>query len=258
MVKMLLLIMVIFSGFGCAAKKMAIDNAETLITYQIGKDLPLSKPQKNELNKDVISFLNGLKPLSTKLQDVLQKFNPADLETIDSTYQELEKSYLIIAQDFSKILARSMADFNQTQQNEYLEIQKKKASKIKKNKPSERLKKSKERLEHFLGHVTEEQQNLLAGQNAYFEERALSRIERRGKLQEQFKEIFSKDITSTEKEKLIFEAFVNYQKESLAGNKNLEMLKVLLPTLKEDQIKHLNSKKNEIIDLLKYFNKKEY
>ncbi len=258
MVKMLLLIMVIFSGFGCAAKKMAIDNAETLIIYQIGKDLPLSKPQKNELNKDVISFLNGLKPLSTKLQYVLQKFNPADLETIDSTYQELEKSYLIIAQDFSKILARSMADFNQTQQNEYLEIQKKKASKIKKNKPSERLKKSKERLEHFLGQVTEEQQNLLAGQNAYFEERALSRIERRGKLQEQFKEIFSKDITSTEKEKLIFEAFVNYQKESLAGNKNLEMLKVLLPTLKKDQIKHLNSKKNEIIDLLKYFNKKEY
>lgn len=258
MVKMLLLIMVIFTGFGCTAKKMAIDNAETLITYQIGKGLPLNKPQKKELNKNVISFLNGLKSLSKKLQDVIQKFNPEDLETLGPTYQELEKGYLLIAQDLSKVLAYSMANFDKTQQNEYLEIQKKKTSKIKKNKSAEHLTKSKERLEHFLGQVTQEQQNLLAGYNGYFEERAQRRIVRREKLQEHFKEIFTRDISATEKEKLIFEAFVNYQNESLAGNKNLEMLKVLLPTLKKDQMRHLNSKKNEIIDLLEYFSEKEY
>ncbi len=258
MMKMVLLIMIILTGFGCAAKKMAIDNADTLITYQVGKDLPLSSSQKDSLRKKVEGFLNGAKPLANKIQETLTKFDPGNSETITPAYQELEKEYLVLAQDFSKILSQSMATFDKAQQKEYFEIQKDKSSKIKKLKTKERMAKLKERLEHFIGKINEEQQNLIVTYNEYFEDRAQKRIVRRGELQGKFKEIFAQEVTHSEKEKLIQDAFINYQKESLAGNKNLEMLKLLVPTLSEEQIKHLNSKKEEIIELLKYFIKKEY
>ena len=131
MLKMVLLLMVIFSVFGCAAKKMAIDNADSLITYQAAKDLPLTSSQKDEFKKNVKLFLNGLKPLARNFQEVLNKFDPANTETLDSTYDELEKGYVKIARDFSKIIAHSMAGFDKNQQLKYLEIQKAKTSKIK-------------------------------------------------------------------------------------------------------------------------------
>jgi len=258
MLKMLLLIMVILSGFGCAAKKMAIDNADTLITYQVAKDLPLSSSQKNALGKRVEAFLNDSKPLANKILETLIKLEPGNPETYAPAYQELEKEYLVLAQDFSKVLSHSMAAFDKNQQEEYFEIQKKKTSKIKQKNAKERITKSKERLEHFIGKINEEQKNLIVTYNEYFEDRAQKRIVRRGELQDKFKEIFAQDVTQAEKEKLIQEAFVTYQKESMVGNKNLEMLKLLQPTLSEEQIKHLNGKKEEIIDLLKYFIKKEY
>lgn len=258
MMKMVLLIMVILTGFGCAAKKMAIDNADTLITYQVGKDLPLSSSQKDALQKKVEAFLNGTKPLANKIQETLVKFDPGNPETFVPVYQKLEKKYLVLAQDFSKLLSNSMATFDKSQQKEYFEIQKDKISKIKKTNSKERMAKSKKRLEHFIGKINEEQQNLIVTYNEYFEDRTQKRIVRRGELQEKFKEIFAQDLTHSEKEKLIQDAFINYQKESLAGNKNLEMLKLLVPTLSEEQIKHLKSKKEEVIELLKYFIKKEY
>lgn len=253
MLKMLILIMATFTLFGCTAKKMAIDNADSLIAYQVSKDLPLNTSQKDQLKKNIKTFLNTLKPQAKSFQEALNKFDPGNLETLDSTYKELEEGYLKIAHDFSKILAESMASFDKTQQSKYLENQKNKTSKIKKSKS-----KIKERLEYFIGKMTEEQHNLIAAYSGYFAERAEARINRRVKLQETFKTLFEQNLSQTEKEKLMHEAFVSYQKESLTGNKNLEMLRALLPTLNEHQMKHLNNRKKEIIDLLKYFAQREY
>lgn len=250
--------MVILTGFGCAAKKLAIDNADTLITYQIGKDLPLNSAQKDKLQKQVKTFLKDLRPMAYQMEDVLKKFDPKKLETVEPTYQDLEKQYLFITKNFSQLLAQSMAMLDKDQQKKYLEIQADKTLKLKKNKPSDRVSRHKKRLEQFLGKINNQQQEFLLSYNDYSEKRFHKRIERREKLQEIFKEIFKRSSDQSVKEQLFQEAFVNYQKESLEGNKNLEMLNSLIPTLNEDQIKHLNGKKEEIIDLLKYFRNKEY
>ena len=55
------------------------------------------------------------------------------------------------------------------------------------------------------------------------------------------------------KEKMIFDAFVAYQKEALSRTENLEIAKKFFPTLTKIQKTNLKSKIMEIQEILNYF-----
>lgn len=254
--KVLLLLMSILLGYGCAAKKLAINNADTLITYQITRHVPLETPQKKVLTEDVVSFLNGSKPLAKDLIKVLKQIDLKDPKKVVTHYARLEKDYLKLATDFSAILAPALAGLDKEQQKDFFQQLKKENEKIKKGQ-KDRDERISDRFKHFFGSINPSQEVLLREYKSYFIERSELRLQRRIQLQKSFKEIYLQEEV-VEREKLFLKAFVNYQKEGLKGNKNLEMIQALIPTLSEEQHKFFNSKKEEVEELLQYFIERSY
>lgn len=254
---LLLIIMTLILGYGCTAKKLAIDNADTLISYQVRKHLPLDSTQKKVFHQDLVDFLNDSKPLAKEITSVVKQIDLKEAKDIDKHYALLEKEYLKMANDFTKILAKPMSHFDPGQQGEFFQILEKENRDIT-SKKKDRHKRVADRLKHFLGSVTPDQLTLINNYREYSQERAEQRVKRREKLQTQFKNIFALQVSVAEKEKMIQKAFEDYQKESLMGNKNLEMIHALIPTLTSEQHKYFSEKKEELIQLLEYFIKKTY
>lgn len=248
--------MSILLGYGCAAKKLAIDNADTLITFQITRHIPQDTAQKKELTQNVVSFLNKSKPLAKDLLKVLKQIDLKDPKKIGTNYARLEKDYIKLATDFSTILAPALAGLGQEQQKDFFKQLKNENDKIKKGQ-KDRDERVADRFKHFFGSLNRPQEMLLKEYKSYFIERSELRLQRRLKLQHSFEKIYQEEALA-EREKLFLAVFVNYQEEGLKGNKNLEMIQALIPTLSEEQHKFFNSKKAEIEELLQYFIERSY
>ncbi|MCM2348393.1 MAG: hypothetical protein NDI69_00140 [Bacteriovoracaceae bacterium] len=243
-------------GYGCAAKKLAINNADTLITYQITRHIPQDTAQKKELTQNVVSFLNESKPLAKDLLKVLKQIDLKDPKNIGTHYARLEKDYIKLATDFSSILAPALAGLGQDQQKDFFKQLKKENDKIKKGQ-KDRDERIADRFKHFFGSLNHPQELLLKEYKSYFIERSELRLQRRVKLQQSFEEIYLEQAL-VKREKLFLAVFVDYQKDGPKGNKNLEMIQALIPTLSEEQHKFFNSKKDEIAELLQYFIERSY
>lgn len=257
--KTIVFLMLLLLGHGCALKKFAIDHADNLITHQVTKRLPLKTEQEQQLDRDVDLFLNDSKPMAREILKILKELSFETPEKLEDQYSQLEKDYLRIATDFSAMISRPMARLDKDQQKAFFKKLKEDQQRVEKQQnDDEREKRFQERFNFFLGSMNSSQEKLLVEYNDYFKERSRLRLSRRKDLRESLKTIFEKETTSEEKEKLITEAFKHYQKESLTGNKNLEMIKKLIPTLSSKQIDHFKQKKKEIQELLEYFIKKIY
>jgi len=117
----------------------------------------------------------------------------------------------------------------------------------------ERREKIESRVRSFLGTLTDEQKKILKDHAKVFDDQVVKRSERRSKLHTEFKTILEQEISTSGKEKLIFEAFVDHQKESLADTQNVEIAKKFIPTLTKIQKTNLRNKILEIQEILNYF-----
>lgn len=257
--KTIVFLMLLLLVHSCALKKFAIDHADSLLTHQVTKRLPLKSEQEQELAKDVDRFLNDSKPMARELLKILKELSFETPEKLEAQYSQLEKDYMRIAADFSAMVSRPMARLDKEQQKTFFKRLKEEQQRVEKQQnKDDRKKRFQERFDFFLGSMNSSQKKLLAEYKDYFEERGRLRISRRKDLKESLKAIFEKEVSLEEKETLLTEAFKKYQKESLIGNKNLEMLKKLIPTLSSEQINHFKQKQKEIQELLEYFIKKTY
>ena len=257
--KTIVLLMLLLLSHGCALKKFAIDHADNLITHQVNKRLPLNTEQEQQLDKDVDRFLNDSKPLAREILKILKEVSFEAPEKLEDQYSQLEKDYVKIAANFSAMVSRPMARLDKEQQKSFFKRLKEEQKRVEKQQnEDDRKKRFQERFKFFLGSMNSSQEKLLSEYEEYFKERSGLRISRRMDLSDKLKTIFEKEVPLEMKEELITEAFKNYQKESLTGNKNLEMLKKLIPTLSTEQKDHFKQKKKEIQGLLEYFILKTY
>lgn len=243
---------VLFLGYGCAAKKLAIDNADSLITYQITKRLPMTGKKKDVLEKDVSKLLNAAKPDARGVKEIVKKIDIDETSEIDAHYSQLETIYRKVAKDFSHLLSHHMADFSPEEQTTFFKNLKKDNDKTPKDK-KQREEEIEERVEYFLGSINDEQKKLMRNYESYFQERNLQRRERKKELQKKFKKIYQAESDKKNREWLFLEAYGDYQNESLKGNKNLEIIKKLIPTISSKQKAHFNQNKQEIVELIDYF-----
>lgn len=257
--KTLVFLILLLLAHGCAFKKFAIDHADNLITHQVTKRLPLKIQQEQELAKNVDHFLNDSKPIAQEILKILQQLSPEAPEKLEIQYAQLEKDYLKIAANFSSMVSRPMAKLDKEQQKLFFKKLEEEQQRIEEQQnQKEREKRFQERFDFFLGSMNSSQEKLIREYNDYFKERSSLRISRRKDLKKGLKKIFEDEMTFEDKEKLITEAFKNYQEESIAGNKNLEMINKLIPTLSSEQKDHFKQKNKEIQELLEYFIQKKY
>ena len=257
--KIMLLVLICFLFTGCAAKKLAIDNADTLISHQINRRLPLYSKQKEELSKDIDKFLNDSKPLAQEIVPIVDEIDLNNDAEIEGQYNKLEAYFSEISKKFSAMMSTHIARLDKKQQKDFFDTLDEENRELLKREKDDRIDSIEERFEMFFGSINGEQKQILVEYSDYFHDRAKQRLDRRVKLHKEFREIFKEeDLSENGRVKMIQDAFVKYQNESLVGNKNLEMLKKVLPTLSKRQHEHFRKHTVEIKELLKYFLSVDY
>lgn len=256
--KLFHLLLIVVLSYGCAAKKMAVENADTLISYQVNKRLPLYSAQKDELSKDIDKFLNETKPKAQDILPVIDDLNLKDPSKLDANYAKIESFYKGLSKDFSSLLSKYLAKLDIKQQKDLFETLDDENREILKKEKEKRIDGIEDRFETFLGSINSPQKQLVREYADYFHDRAKSRLDRRVKLHDKLKAIYNQDVSESSRRTQIQESMVEYQESALTGNKNLEILKKIVPTLTEPQREHFRKEAQEVKDVLRYFNSIDY
>lgn len=256
--RMTSLFLIALLGYGCAAKKMAVENADSLISYQVNKRLPLYSAQKEELAKDVDKFLNDTKPKAQDILPIIDDLNLKDPAKLDANYAKVETFYKILAKDFSALMSKYLAKLDTKQQKDFFETLDDENREILKKEKEDRINGIEERFEMFLGSINSAQKQLVREYADYFHDRSKARLDRRVKLHQELRQIYFQDVSEASRKTQIQDSLLEYQEASLTGNKNLEILKKIIPTLTEAQREYFRKEAQEIKDLLRYFNSIDY
>lgn len=255
---MKVLILYVFMLFlaACGAQKLAVDYADTLLTHQISKRIPMDSKRKQELSKDVDKLLSELKPTAKELIPVIEQIE-IDKNKVPLQYKKLENYYLKIANRFSLLIAKYMARLDVKQQKDFFENLEDENKKIAKKDKGEMLENLEDRIEHFIGPLSGPQKNILKDYGDYFYSRNSERLESRKKLHQNFKPVFASGVDKTKLE-TFHEMLVKYQQSSIAGNKNLEIIQKFVATLSPAQKEHFRKEIKILKELLSYYLTVEY
>ena len=246
--RLLLILLALMSLTACASKKLAVSNADTLISYQMNKRLPLEYKQKEKLAKDIDQFLNVHK---ADAKEILPLIDEIRLEQpVDAQYTKIEDFYKKITKDFTKIIVKYMAMLDESQQKEFFETFKLENERgIQKDKFTRR-KHVEDRVKIAVGSITDEQRKILDQYDVYFEERMNKRHEMREQLYQKFQEIYK---SRQDLEHKFEQAFLAYQSENLDNAKNLEIIKKIIPTLNHDQKEELKNQVAQVKEIIALF-----
>ena len=256
--KILMLFLIVFLGYSCTAKKLAVENADTLLSHQIQKRLPLYTQQKAELDIDIIKFLNETKPTAQEIIPIVDELRLTSEPKVEEQYAQLEGFYKKIAKNFSVLMSKYMAKLDARQQKDFFRTLANENQDILNKSKKNRFSEIEDRFKLFMGSMSAEQKKILEGYKDYFSERASLRLKNRKNLHQEFKSIYAQDVTSTKKEELFQNAFTGYQDESLNTNKNLEIIKKLLPHITQKQRDHFQVQTQEVKELLKFYIQTDY
>ena len=258
MMKSLSLVVLWFLAYGCAAKKLAIKNADSLLQYQIAKRLPLNPSQERILTQDVTNFLNESKP---KIEKLIPLIDVISLETPDPIQKQFEDIMIFVKStsiDFSKIMAKHMANLSEKQQQEFFATLSKENKDLHAKSASKKRDEFEVRFETFFGPMNDAQIKLYEEYRPYFELRFLERIKRREKLHQSFKEIYAQAPPAEKKRELFLGSFANYQNAPFENEKSVEILHRLIPTLTQAQRDQLKKTIREFQELINYFIQTDY
>lgn len=241
-----------FVGYGCTAKKLVVQNADTLLQIQIKKHLPLYSTQNKRLEKDIHLFLNQQK---SYVKEAVPIFANLDLNSkkINEQYDALNEIYFRLALNFSKLMGSYMAMLDKKQQSEFKENLKEENQTLQNQSSDERQEKIHDRFKSLFGKITHEQVEILNAQKDYFEQRHKVRLNRRKKLHAKFWEIYKMDVSESSKAHEFYEAFEEYQVNYPENEKNKEILKKTASSLSDEQKEVFKRKMNELKEILSYY-----
>ncbi len=241
-----------FLTYGCGMQELAVDNADRLLSYQITRRLPLTSKQTDLLKKDIKRFLIQEKSVAQELLPVIDQIDLTGPDKLAASYQKLQEFYARIASDFSELIATHMAPLDRKQREEMFETLEDENRKLLKKGKEERLEDIEESFIRLLGPLSGPQKKIVRSYEDYYHARAQQRVERRAKLQQEIKEIFKVDRSDKRKTQLS-QAFGSFQKVALEGNKTLEIIQKIAPTLSKKQREHFRTQVSTVKEILKYY-----
>lgn len=187
---------------GCAAKKLAVNNADSLISYQVTKRLPLYSEQKEKLDKDIEAFLIKSKLVASDMLPVIDSLNLSSVENLPNQYNKFESFYSKLAFDFAELMSSHLATLDKKQQKDFFETLDDENRKLLNKEKEDRVDDIEDRFDTFLGSVNGPQKQLIREYSDYFHCRAKERLDRRITLHEKFREIFKTESSPAYKKTL--------------------------------------------------------
>lgn len=242
---------------GCAAKKMAAENADFVLESQIEKRLPLYSAQKEALSKDVDKFLNEQKGVVKAALPVVNQLELKE-EKVDEQYHRLKSVYDQMALNFSKLMSTYMALLDEKQKNEFLENLSEENEKISKHDDDDIMERVHDRFETLFGTISEAQEKTLGEFKAYYKQRSIDRLVRRKELHQKFAEIYRMEVSKESRTNYFYTAFKAYQEKAVDSENNLKMIKKILPTLSEKQKENFKGRIQDLKEILGHFLEADY
>lgn len=251
---LMMMAMSLFLLQACAAKKLAVEHADTFIESSVQKRLPLYSGQKKELSKEVDDFLEKNKETGRKLLPLVDQIDLNDPSKLDGLYNEFVSYYQMIATGFSRILAKHLAELDGTQQKKMFETLSSENKKLEKKTPAQRAEAMESKAEQLIGTLTTGQEKFFSDNASYFHEKAMAKLERRKILQARLKEILGQDISSSSKQEQIQGAFNKYQQDSIESSKtNLSLIKTFMLTLNPRQKEAFRARTQDLKEMIGYY-----
>lgn len=248
----MILTLVLFQA--CAAKKLAVNHADTFIEAAVEKRLPLYSHQKKELAQEVDKFLDKNKEVGRKVIPLIDKINLEDPSNLDEIYDEFLAQYKKVATNFSKIIAKHLSELDENQQKKLFENLNVENEEQSKKEALERSKGVEHKVEKLIGSLSEGQSKFFNDKAAYFQGKAQAKIERKKKLQAKMKEILAQDVSADSKEEQIVEAFKTYQDETIESSRsNIPLVKQFVPTLTPKQKEQFRERMRDAKEMIGYY-----
>lgn len=256
--KMLLLLsLILFQA--CAAKKLAVDHADTFIETSVEKRLPLTSSQKKELSKDVDKFLEQNKEVGRNVLPLIDQINLEDPSQLDDLYDKFLAHYKTIAHSFSQILAKHLARLDAYQQKKLFEKLSDENKEMKRKEAIDRAKGLESKVEKLVGNLSEGQTKFFSDNANHLQQKAEAKLERRKELQTKLKEILSQDLSTESKQNQIQELLANYQEKGVEFSRtNLPLIKQFIPSLTPKQKETFRQKMRDVKEMIGYYLEADY
>lgn len=242
----------------CAGKSLVVRNADTLLEYQVEKRIPLYSAQKKALDKDIKKFLNENRQEAQELLPVVDELSLDESKKLEGQYRKLAALYERISAGFTKLLAPYLSALDQKQQREFFQTIEEENRLLASRDPEERKHKYRERFKTFFGSITEPQRQLMTDLQPDFEESNRKRLAHRKVLLTKFHEIFDNDLSANARKQEIQDAFASYHQTAHDHERNISLLKRLLPTLTNNQKEFFRKRMAEVKEIIKLYLDADY
>lgn len=251
------IILLFLLAIACTGQDLVVKQADNLLEYQIEKRLPLYSEQKKELAKDIQNFLHSEKPAAQKMLPVIDELN-AGLDNVATDYRAMANFYEATVAHFSVIIAKHMSKLDKNQQRLFFKTLGSENAELEKKEPAHRMDKVRARFKMFFGTLSEDQRKLLEEWTPYFEALHQERLKRRKVMHEEFRETYGLGLSPASAQEKFLESMRKYHLALNNHDKNIELIKSIVPGLAPNQKAHFAKKLVGIKEMLQLYLETDY
>lgn len=254
MKKLICSIILLITLSGCGFQNFFIRNIDYYISSKITGKLHLYSKQEDQLDKDITVFLNQQKEHAKQLITIVTDTDITN--SITRNLIEVRKYYYLIARDLSRIISKNMEQLDQNQITEFLNNIRKENQDLENEIAEFDLQKSYKFLNNFIGSLTDEQRKLVEEYRDYLKMRQVERHKKRIATYAKIAEIYQSKQNIQLQFNQLFDSLNDPEKAktpSLNDQKIYELVDKVRLSLTDKQKKYFNEKKQEVLEMLKYF-----
>lgn len=241
----------------CLLQRVLIAKLDTIIEYRVSSLMQLYIAQDRVLEKDVAAYLNAQKAIAPRIIELVKSINLNLPDDGKRVVLELLQLYRDLEVDFRRLLIKHMLTLDADQRKYFYAKMKEQIEETTERLQKDRTEDYHDRIEFFIGEITEDQQKMLRPHELIFLDRDRERLLRRQRFQNDLRAIL--ESKTADREALLTERFLRHQRESFSNNAHLEkFLADLVRSLNKDQREHLETKRKEILEMVAQFAQTTY
>lgn len=232
---------------------MLVSKLDTIIEFRTSSTLQLYVKQDRVLEKDVADYLNAQRSLAPRALELIQSIDIEKPQDSSRVLTEVLAVYRTVDTDFRQVLVKHLLTLDKEQRKAFYEKLKEQNQELFEKLKKDRTDLYQERMQFFIGDLTEAQQKLLRPHEQVFLERDRQRLVKREAFQADIKMILeaTKDPQRAEK---LRARFLQHQQDTFSNTAHVEaFLKDLLPSLNKEQKQHFQEKKLEVLEMVQQF-----
>lgn len=197
---------------GCWVNDLLIRNLDNVIEIKTADTLGLYYKQKQELEKDVSSFLNQSKTLAPQIKQKLSEYQAlaasGEIPKARAVAEEMrywQGLYAKIAKTLIEHHADYVSNLTEKQQEEFFKQLKEKNEEIEEKAREGDWEDYAQGFEFLFGDLNQKQEKFLRQSLGFFKQRSVQRLKRRRSFQENLRELFSKKASEKRFKELMLE-----------------------------------------------------